>query len=162
MLISTNTNNYGFTSCFTKLDNKFLISSYSIDDASSSINVFQYEDEIISNPKSEIAYQYTLEGDRCAEGSCISTLSCSNGANENMTITSGSSTTLTIWLVESTTKIISNQKRAASLKMCKQASFNTENNEDDSDSEQENENEHSKLDECEESKKGSGSNCLIQ
>ncbi len=144
MLISTNTNNYGFTNCFTKLDNRFFVSSYSIDDASSNINVFQHESEI-SNPKSQVAYEYTLEGDSCAEGSCISTLSCSmNSTNNVLTVASGSSRTLKIWLVQYTSQnsSISNQRRAALLKMCKQTNFQAENNEDDDDeseSEQEDE-----------------------
>ncbi len=36
--ILTNTNSYGFTSCFYKNNDQYLISSYNIDDALSTIN----------------------------------------------------------------------------------------------------------------------------
>jgi hypothetical protein len=67
-----------------------------------------------------------------------------NSTNNVLTVASGSSRTLKIWLVQYTTQnsSISNQRRAALLKMCKQTNFQAENNEDDDDeseSEQEDE-----------------------
>jgi len=159
MLISTNTNNYGFTNCFFKLDNNLYISAYNIDDASANINVFNFEKEI-NNPKTQIAYDFTMTDSNDSHNSCISTLSgCYKDlANKSsIYIASGASKAIKLWSLGTSMNVPANYCQVKYSKMCKQANIHFQDH-DDSESECEddddkNENDDSDTETTTESKK---------
>lgn len=127
--------------------------------------VFEFEKEI-QNPKSQIAYQYTLED---VEGdSCISSMSAL-ASNNVAYISSGSGKNITLWKVETaatlSAKTPPSNQPAKFLKMCKHSAFHMENqdeDEEDSDSDSEDQNETRESNDYEEKEKEDVTRCVIQ
>jgi WD40 repeat protein len=161
-LISTNSSSYGFTNCFCKLGQQFLISSYTIDDASNAINVFE------SNSQS-FEYQYSLqdnEGKDETQTYCFSTLAAKKLSSHETVIVSGSRRSFKIWAISEDN---SKAHPAKIMKMSQNASLTSNidrsDNEEEETDESDDENEEEEVEEEEEEKEDSSpkkSNCLIQ
>ena len=182
--ISTNTNSYGFTNCFYKLNNDFYVSAYNIDDASSNINgmqiffcdfklffnqllkhqVFKYDFEQ-KEQKNNFSYEFSLDD---SETYCISTLSCSlvNQNANKILIASASNRNFKLWSVDVSANLTKNNEsdlnKAKILKMCKHSAFHAESEDEDTDGNNEDDHLSKANEESQAQIEPKGKYCLIQ
>ncbi|CAF0726552.1 unnamed protein product [Brachionus calyciflorus] len=137
-IVSTNSTFYAFSSCFYKQNDQIFVSSYNIDDATSTLNVFEINDNV--------SYKYSIQDqieDDNSHHYSISSLSSSDISTKKC-VASGSGRDIKLFLIDCSNEGQSKKscKQVKYLKMIKQVDVESDsmvesNDESDQELEQE-------------------------